>query len=73
MNRVELPLTQLTLPEKLDLMEAIWADLSRNEDQLESPGWHETILKDRNAAFVAGEATISDWEEAKKRIRRNVS
>ena len=73
MKRVDLPLSQLTLPEKLDLLETIWADLSSNEDTLESPIWHESILKDREAASSGGEAPVSDWEDAKKRIRRNVS
>ena len=73
MKRIDVSLSELTLSEKLDLLEAIWADLSRNEDTLESPAWHEAILKDREAALAAGEATVSDWDEARERIRRKVS
>jgi putative addiction module component (TIGR02574 family) len=73
MERVDLPLSKLTLAQKLDLMEAIWDDLAKQEKTLESPQWHEEILKDREEALAAGKASISDWEEAKDRIRRNVA
>ncbi|MFA4837224.1 MAG: addiction module protein [Dehalococcoidia bacterium] len=73
MKRIDLPLSQLTLPQKLDLLEAIWADLSRDEDKLESPAWHEAVLKDREKAFKVGKVTVSDWGEAKERIRKKVS
>ena len=73
MKRVDLPLSKLTLAQKLDLMEAIWDDLTKNEKTLESPDWHETVLKDREKALTAGKAMVSDWEEAKERIRRNLS
>jgi len=73
MKRVDLPLSKLTLAQKLDLMEAIWDDLTKNEKTLESPDWHETVLKDREKALAAGEAMVSDWEEAKEKIRRNLS
>ena len=73
MKRVDLHLSELTLAQKLELMEAIWDDLTKNEKTLESPDWHETVLKDREKALTAGKATVSDWEEAKERIRRNLS
>lgn len=65
MERVNLPLSEMTVSEKLDLIEAIWDDIAKNERPLESPGWHAEILGDRQKAH--------DWEEAKQRIRRNVS
>jgi hypothetical protein len=73
MERVDLPLSELTLAQKLDLMESIWEDLAKQERTLESPYWHDEVLRDREKALVAGKAAISNWEEAKDRIRRNVS
>lgn len=73
MERVDLPLAKLTLAQKLDLMEAIWDDLTKDEGSLESPDWHEDVLKDREKALAAGKVTISDWNQAKERIRRNTS
>ena len=73
MKRVDLPLSKLSVAQKLDLMETLWADLTRDEKKLKSPAWHETVLKDREKAYVAGKATVSDWEQAEKRIRKRVS
>ena len=56
--RVTLPLNEMTVPEKLQLMEALWEDLSRNSDALESPEWHRdgaggarTVDRFRRSAF----------------------
>jgi len=73
MERFELPLSQLTLGQKLDLMETIWNDLSKDEKIFESPAWHETVLIDREKALSNGKLSVSDWEKAKDRIRDNVS
>ncbi len=73
MDRVELPLASLTLAQKLDLIETLWADISKDEQQLESPTWHGEVLRDRQKALEAGKATVHDWQEAKERIKRNVS
>jgi putative addiction module component (TIGR02574 family) len=73
MKRVDLPLSKLSVAQKLDLMEVLWADLTRDEKNLKSPTWHETVLKDREEAYAAGRITVSDWEQAKKRIRKNTS
>ena len=60
---VALPLNQMTVAEKLQAMEELWADLSRDEN-LESPAWHEQILSTR-----AQETNFVDWETAKKQLR----
>jgi len=73
MERIDVPLSQFTLAQKLDLMEAIWSDLTRDEKTFESPAWHEAVLRDRKKALEAGKTTVSDWEEAKDRIRKNIS
>jgi len=73
MKKVDLPLSQLSLAQKLNLMETLWTDLTRDERKLESPGWHETVLRDREEALAAGKVTVSDWEQAKKRIKKKVS
>jgi hypothetical protein len=72
MKRVDLTLSELSFTEKLNLMEALWADLSRDEKKLKSPAWHETVLKDREEAFMAGKVTVSGWAQAKRRIKKKV-
>jgi hypothetical protein len=61
-----LPLSQMSVAEKLRAMEAIWADLSRDETQLESPAWHGDVLRDRDERVKSGNESFMDWETAKK-------
>ena len=70
---VTLPLSDMTVSEKLQLMEALWEDLSRNADAVESPEWHREVLEDREQRIASGEARFSDWEQSKAEIRRRVS
>lgn len=62
----------LSIPQKLQLMEAIWDDLCRSESDLASPAWHAQVLTDRQARVDRGEARFIDWETAKARIREAV-
>ncbi|HSI14780.1 MAG TPA: addiction module protein [Chthoniobacter sp.] len=70
---VTLPLKDMTVFEKLQLMEVLWEDLSRNADALESPEWHRDVLEEREQRIRSGETTFSDWEQAKEDIRKRVS
>ncbi len=54
-------------------METIWDDLTKDEKVLESPDWHDEVLKDREEALSTGKAKLSDWEKARERIKRNIS
>ncbi|OAI56697.1 acyl-protein synthetase [Verrucomicrobiaceae bacterium SCGC AG-212-N21] len=55
--------------EKLEALEEIWADLSRDAEAMESPSWHEQVLKETEERFRAGQETPVDWETAKSRLR----
>ena len=52
------------------MMEALWEDLSRNSDALDSPAWHDAVLEERERRIAAGETHFSDWEQAKADIRK---
>ena len=67
---VVLPLQKVSRDEKLRAMEALWADLSKDDDRFESPAWHAQALREAERAMKSGKAKFSDWDEAKKRIRR---
>ena len=58
-----LPLDKMTVAEKLQAMEELWADLSRDEN-FESPAWHQDVLQER-----AGQKSFVDWETAKEQLR----
>jgi len=69
---VALPLDKMTKEDKLRAMEALWADLSREETQIESPPWHGEALQDRANAVREGREKFMDWEEAKRQLREKL-
>ncbi|MCH7224787.1 addiction module protein [Haloferula sp. A504] len=60
---------RLSRPDKLRLMEALWADLTAAEEAFDSPSWHEAALRETEARVAAGEEQRLDWDEAKRRLR----
>ena len=68
----DLPLSEFSLPQKLLLMERLWTDLAGSEKSIPSPAWHGHVLKARDKAYKAGKLRAADWEQAKKRIRKNL-
>ncbi len=69
---ITLPLNEMTVSEKLQAMEALWEDLSRGSDTLISPEWHSDILEERERRIASGDATFTNWEQAKADIRKRV-
>ena len=63
---IALPLDQMTTAEKLRVMETLWTDLSRNEQEIESPAWHEQVLREREERVRSGQESFIDWETAKQ-------
>ncbi|MGV3754330.1 MAG: addiction module protein [Verrucomicrobiota bacterium] len=63
-------LRKLPADEKLRIIEALWADLSADEDAFTSPAWHEAELKKTEAEFAAGKVEVLDWAAAKKELRQ---
>jgi hypothetical protein len=70
---IELQIDQLSLEEKLEIMEALWQDLRRNTDQVPVPQWHKDILDKREQMIETSEAKFDDWDSAKKRIAERIS
>ena len=61
---------QLSREEKLRIMEAIWEDLTGEEEQMVSPDWHRKALKETERRLSAGQEKIVEWQEAKKELRK---
>ena len=61
---------QLPRQEKLRLMETLWAELSRDEAELESPAWHAAALAETSQRLATGEEQTLDWEQAKAALRK---
>jgi hypothetical protein len=62
-------LRQMSVSDKLRLMEEIWHDLSQNESDLSSPEWHGMVLRERETRIANGEDVLVDWETAKRQLR----
>ncbi len=60
----------LSREEKLKIMEAIWEDLSRDAEQVESPDWHRETLDETESRLKAGQESVVDWPQAKKELRK---
>lgn len=63
MKTIDLNLSDYTLAQKLQLLET----------RFDSPEWHDAVLKDRQKAYDADKLTSSDWQQAKKRIKKNLA
>jgi hypothetical protein len=66
---IALPLDQMTTAEKLRVMEELWTDLSRNDQEIESPAWHQQVLREREERVRSGQESFIDWETAKQQLR----
>ena len=67
-----LDLEAMTTAEKLRLLEAVWQNLTRGPEEVPSPDWHAEVLEERDRRLKTGESQLSDWSEAKKRIRESL-
>jgi hypothetical protein len=70
---VTLPLDKMTVEEKLEVMELIWADLAKNPNDIPSPAWHGEHLKSVEKALADGTDHFVDWDEAKRSIDERTS
>ncbi|HIP75689.1 MAG TPA: acyl-protein synthetase [Psychromonas hadalis] len=63
----------MSVEDKLRTLEQLWDNLcSKEELSLPSPKWHEDVLAERRERIITGQATFTDWEEAKINIRKKV-
>jgi len=67
---IALPLEKMSRKEKIQAMESLWDDLCRHAEKVQSPAWHGAILEQREENLRVGEAEFTDWDAAKKRIRK---
>ena len=61
---------QMSRAEKLMALEALWEDLTRDETEFESPGWHQEELAATEQRVQSGKEQFVEWESAKKQLRK---
>lgn len=69
---IDLPLENMTLADKLEAMEVLWADISRRPADLPSPDWHREILEQRRRLVAEGKLKFLDWDTAIADLRREL-
>jgi hypothetical protein len=65
-----LVIEDMTIEAKLQLMEALWADLCQHEDALPVYDWQKKVLDRREKRLTEGKTRFKDWEESKRRIEK---
>ena len=69
MNLLE-TIHELPNTEKIKVMEFLWEELSVNEDNYDSPQWHQQALKETEQRFDEGKEELIDWKQAKQLLRQ---
>lgn len=62
---------KLPRSEKLKLMEALWEELSRDDQFVESPAWQAVELVQTEQHLKEGKEEILEWDAAKKTLRND--
>ncbi len=65
---MNIPVNEMSVLEKLDAIALIWDSLSVDPDSIPVPDWQRDELAARAQRLDAGEAKVSDWDEAEKRF-----
>jgi len=67
-----IPLNRMSATDKVEAMEEIWADLSRNAADVPSPAWHADVLCVREDRISEGTSRFLDIAEAKQAVREQI-
>ena len=69
---IDLPLDEMTLADKLEVMELLWTDISRRPEDLPSPAWHRDVLDERRRLVAEGKLQFLDWDTAIAELREEL-
>ncbi len=61
---------QMSLEERLQAMELLWASLARTPDSVPSPDWHREVLARRVAKVDRGEGEFLTIPQLKERLQK---
>jgi hypothetical protein len=66
----EVDAKNMTPSQRVLAMEALWESMCREEDEPESPGWHEQVLAERRERIASGEARFVTLEQLRESLGR---
>ena len=61
---------QMSLEERLQAIELLWASLTRTPDAVPSPDWHGEVLAPRLAKVERGEGEFLSLPQLKERLQK---
>jgi putative addiction module component (TIGR02574 family) len=61
---------RLSKAERIQVMEALWDSMLYEEEKVETPEWHERILKQRKQSIADGTAKFLSISELKASRRK---
>ena len=60
-------ISEMTVLERIQTMEALWDSLTHESTDIESPPWHKGVLADRKEKIDSGKAEFISLEELKSK------
>ncbi|HKL14275.1 MAG TPA: addiction module protein [Balneolaceae bacterium] len=60
---------KMSVSDRLETIEMIWESISSSE-YIQSPAWHQKILKSRESKVTSGNANFLDLDEVRERLKR---
>jgi hypothetical protein len=61
---------RMSLEERLQAMELLWASITRTPDAVQSPPWHGEVLASRLAKIERGEGEFLTVAQLKERLQK---
>ena len=61
---------QMSLEERFQALELLWASIARTPEAVQSPAWHEDVLASRLAKIERGEGEFLTLDELKARLQK---
>jgi putative addiction module component (TIGR02574 family) len=62
-------INEMSVAERLQVMEQLWDSLAREDGDMASPAWHGDVLKDRKARAERGGAKFLTLAQLRTRLR----
>ena len=70
---VNINFEQMSVSEKLRIMELLWDDLRSTESDIPLHQWDENVLMERENLIRDGKDEFVDWDQAKKEMSKQIS
>ncbi len=61
---------ELTLSEKLQLLEDLWDSIALNPEQIPILEWHKEELDQRKASYLQNPSSVTSWDAVREKIRK---